>query len=155
MAMWLAATTDRFASAVSENGVSDLAAALSHNPAFWSLELRSDEADGPARIRERSPVTHAGAIAAPLLLVHAECDTTSLPAQSRAMFAGVEARASSPVELLIVPDEDHMVNVRGRPSRRMAKLRATDAFLGAHLSSPSGGRPGAPPRPPATQESVR
>jgi dipeptidyl aminopeptidase/acylaminoacyl peptidase len=125
------ARSDRFVAGVAENGVADLAAALAANPTFWRAEL-AGAADDRAELLARSPVAHAGAMAAPVLLVHAEDDAVSPIAQSEAMAAALAA-CGRETELARIPGEGHFVNVTGRPSRRIGKLRRVDAFLDHHL----------------------
>lgn len=126
----LASRTQRFRAAISENAVSDLA--LCHgdgnNPAFWEWEMGGSPAEQPERYRALSSVQVAAKIRIPLLLVHAEEDRVCPIAQSDEM-AAIVAQTGTPVSLVRIPAEGHLMNLIGRPSNRLIRARAIDAWL--------------------------
>lgn len=134
MTNWALAHSDRFAAGVSENGISDLTSLGSgpNGPGFWHLEMEGSPTERPMEYRERSPITHAGSIHAPLLLVHAEEDRTCPIAQSEMLREAIASRGGD-VTLIRIPGEEHFVNVYGRPSRRIEKTQRIDWFLLEHL----------------------
>lgn len=148
LALSLAARSDRFVAIVAENAVSDLAAARQVNPGFWDAELAAHDSQSMERAERRSPITNAPSIHVPVLLVHAAEDAVVPHRQSVAMLTALR-HAGAPAELLTIDGEDHMTNVFGRPSRRIAKLRAVGAFLARHLARHPAGRLGATPSSPA------
>jgi dipeptidyl aminopeptidase/acylaminoacyl peptidase len=82
----------------------------------------------PGGVAPRSPVTRAGDIGAPVLLIHGDADTRVPVAQSQAMRAALEA-AGRPVQLLLVPGAQH-----GFTAAEDAAARpVVDAFLAAHV----------------------
>lgn len=134
MASWAVVTSDRFAAAIAENAIFDpLQLALGpRGPSFWWVEFAASAHDEPGRYRARSSAARAADVAAPLLLIHAEDDDNVLIGQSELMHQALVARGL-PVRFVTVPGEGHMVNVFGRPSRRLARTAAFDAFLFEHL----------------------
>ena len=139
MANWVVATTDRFTAAIAENGVSDpLALALGpRGPNFWWIEFGASPHDDADRYRARSAAARADQITTPLLLIHAEDDDNVPIDQSELMHRALTERGR-PVRFVTVPGEGHMANVFGRPSRRLARTAAFDAFLFEHLQPDAG-----------------
>ena len=127
----LIARTRLFHAAISENAVSDLA--LNHRDgssrAFWEWEMGGSPSDQPERYHALSPVNLAPEIRTPLLLIHAEQDTICPIAQSEAMAAILQS-TGCPVQLMRVAGEGHLMNLVGRPSRRVARADAIDSWLG-------------------------
>lgn len=82
----------------------------------------------PGGVAPRSPVTRAGDIGAPVLLVHGDADTRVPTAQSQMMRAALEG-AGRPVQLFLVPGAQH-----GFTAAEDAVARpVVDAFLAAQL----------------------
>jgi dipeptidyl aminopeptidase/acylaminoacyl peptidase len=130
--------TQRFRAAISENGVSNLT--TNHrdgaHPAFWEWEMEGTPATQPERYRTLSPLHLASQIRTPLLLIHAEQDVGCPIGQSEEMAVALQA-TGCPVELLRVPEEGHLMNLVGRPSRRLARAAAIDRWLDRWLQSAS------------------
>lgn len=127
--------TDRFAAAVSENGISNLASLFAGNPAarpFWTWEMAGTPQTAPERFRDLSPVTHADRIRTPLLLIHAEQDENCLIGQSEEMHA-VLAGLDREVRLGRIPEEGHLMNLVGRPSHRLLRASWLDEWFARHL----------------------
>jgi dipeptidyl aminopeptidase/acylaminoacyl peptidase len=76
-----------------------------------------------------SPVTHAAAATAPILLMHGEQDTVVLLDHSVLMKNALE-QAGKPVELITFEGENHFFY---RPQSRARMLEALEGFLSAHL----------------------
>ena len=137
MVNWAIGHTNRFAAAVSENGISDLMEMGSGpgGPDFWYFELGGSPDEEPARYQERSPLSHMEAIETPLLMVHAEDDSNCPIRQSERLHEAMTS-AGKDVALVRVPNEGHLLNLFGRPSSRVRRTRIIDAFLVRHLSEP-------------------
>ncbi|GAA1874755.1 S9 family peptidase [Asanoa iriomotensis] len=129
MTQWAIAHTDRFACAVSENGISDFLAAWA-SP-FCDLPMGGPPWSSP-RFVDRSPLVHADRIRTPLLLVHAEHDHVCPVAQSEQMHAALRLLGRD-VALVRIPGEGHLMNLHGRPSSRARRAAAIDDFLDRHL----------------------
>jgi dipeptidyl aminopeptidase/acylaminoacyl peptidase len=82
----------------------------------------------PGGVAPRSPVTRAGDIGAPVLLVHGDADTRVPTAQSQMMQAALEA-AGRPVQLFLVPGAQHGFTA----AEDAAARTVADAFLAAQL----------------------
>jgi dipeptidyl aminopeptidase/acylaminoacyl peptidase len=128
--------TQRFRAAISENGVSNLVTNYRDgaNPAFWEWEMDGTPESHPERYRTLSPLHLAHQVRTPLLLIHAEQDTGCPIGQSEEMAAALQA-TGSPVQLLRVPEEGHLMNLLGRPGRRLARAAAVDHWLDRWLQS--------------------
>ncbi len=120
---------DAFDAGVSYYGVADLRTLAAHTHKFESRYL--DSLVGPLpeagdRYEERSPVTHADGIAAPLLLLQGSEDSVVPPEQAEAM---VDALAESGVPHAHVEFEGERHGFRREDSRRRA-LETEFGFLG-------------------------
>ena len=134
----LASRSHRFRAAVSENAVSDLATCHrdGNNPVFWEWEMGGSPTEQPERYEALSTARLGPRIRTPLLLVHAEEDRICPIAQSEDMAAAVAA-TGCPVELVRIPGEGHLMNLVGRPSRRLARARAVDRWFDRWLRGPA------------------
>ncbi len=142
MVNWALTHDARFVAGIAENGISFPAGVATGLMGldFWHHELGTTPWDSPELITASSPLLSAAHIKAPLLLIHAEADTTVPIAQSEAMYIALRSLGKD-VRFNRIPQERHFVNLLGTPSRRMARLAAFDAFLKEHLLTHS-----APPR---------
>jgi dipeptidyl aminopeptidase/acylaminoacyl peptidase len=122
--------------AISENGISNLLGLWgsgTEDPAWLTAEMGGTPWERPDNYVLASPLTAANSISAPLLLIHAELDQNCPIAQSEQMLAAVR-HCGGKAELLRLAGEGHLVNLIGRPSRRLARSRAVDDWLDRYLS---------------------
>jgi dipeptidyl aminopeptidase/acylaminoacyl peptidase len=134
MTTWLAARTDRFLAGISERAVNDWATESGTADYGWPF-VEDLVGDDPARIAAQSPLTHAGRIRMPMLLIHSEEDWRCPLEQAQRLFTllkrnGVEA------ELLLFPGEGHELTRSGLPSHRVARFDAILAWWDRHLGTP-------------------
>lgn len=125
----------RFSAAISENGISNLLAAWGAEQdggAWLTAELGGPPWERPQAYVAASPVAAAGRIRTPLLLIHAELDRNCPVGQSEQMFAALRSLGRD-VELVVIDGEGHLMNLTGRPSRRLARARAVDSWLDRFL----------------------
>jgi dipeptidyl aminopeptidase/acylaminoacyl peptidase len=94
---------------------------------FWDRFLGARDMDDPV-LNALSPVKHADAITAPLLLIHGHDDTVVPIDQSKQMAEAMK-RAHKPVEFVELRSEDHWLS---RSETRMQMLDATVKFLEAN-----------------------
>lgn len=80
---------------------------------------------GRAALAARSPITHADAIRAPVLITHGLLDDGVVPAHSERMVAALERRGSA-VVYLAYPDEGHGLALAGN---KISQAAITEAFL--------------------------
>jgi dipeptidyl aminopeptidase/acylaminoacyl peptidase len=135
LAMWAATRSERFGAVISENGISNLLAewgAEQDGGAWLSAELGGPPWERPEAYVASSPIAAADRIRAPLLLIHAELDANCPIGQSEQMLAALRALGRE-AELLVITGEGHLMNLVGRPSRRLARARAVDRWLDLHL----------------------
>lgn len=109
-ALMALAKSKAFAGGVSAYGISDLAILQRTTHKFESGYIYgligADESNAEARLRERSPLTHADEIAAPVLLLQGLDDKVVPPEQS-AMIAESLKRRGVPVTYLTFDGEAH------------------------------------------------
>jgi dipeptidyl aminopeptidase/acylaminoacyl peptidase len=125
----------RFSAAISENGISNLLAAWGAEQdggAWLTAELGGPPWERPQAYVAASPVAAAGRIRTPLLLIHAELDRNCPVGQSEQMFAALRSLGRD-VELFVIDGEGHLMNLTGRPSRRLARARTVDRWLDRYL----------------------
>lgn len=129
-------TPELYRCAVSIGGVSDLTAMLgftkmnrgdeSNSLAYWNDHIGSVH---DPKVLDRSPVRHADAVRAPILLVHGTKDTV-VPIEQSEFMAGELKRAGKPFEFIRLEDEDHWLS-RGETRTRV--LEETGRFLEQNL----------------------
>jgi dipeptidyl aminopeptidase/acylaminoacyl peptidase len=125
----------RFSAAISENGISNLLAewgAEGDDGSWLAIELGGPPWERPEAYVASSPIAAADQIRTPLLLIHAELDRNCPVSQSEQMFAALRSLGRD-VELLVLQGEGHLMNLVGRPSRRLARAQAVDRWLDRNL----------------------
>lgn len=120
MAAWLAATSDRFASAIVDRATVEWNDAdIDDDVDYTHLYIGTD----PEVQRRKSPLTYAEDVTIPVLVVVAEQDLRCPPAQGRRFFSALH-RAGKRTELLSFPGASHMFHDSGLPRHRQARLDA-------------------------------
>jgi dipeptidyl aminopeptidase/acylaminoacyl peptidase len=135
MAQWAISRTNGFRAAISENGISNFLAVW--GTAEGAAAAIENAFGGPpwrraANYVSRSPLCSVDTVSTPLLLIHAEEDRNCPIEQSEQMYRALKEMGQE-VELLRLPGEGHLVNLIGRPSSRVARAEAVDAWLVRHL----------------------
>ncbi|MEA2622391.1 MAG: hypothetical protein QOH61_1301, partial [Chloroflexota bacterium] len=138
MVNWLVgAHPDRFAAAVSENGVSNQVAAWALSDSGPDYNRRSrlgepfDEAGIDALWRQ-SPLRLAPRIVTPLLLLQAEADLRCPPQDNEQLFLLLRALGKT-VEYVLYPESSHTYAITGRPDRRKDRHRRMLEWFGRYL----------------------
>ena len=127
----------RLRTAISENGISNLLALWgsgAEDPGWLTAEMGGVPWEQADNYVLASPLTAASRVSAPVLLIHAELDQNCPIGQSEQMLAAIR-RCGGEAELLRLDGEGHLVNLNGRPSRRLARSRAVDDWLDRYLQS--------------------
>jgi len=96
--------------------------------AYWEKVI-GDLSEERDFLREISPVNHADAFTAPVLLIHGRDDTVVPLRQSKRMRDALR-RADKDVELIELRGEDHWLSTS---ETRLETLEAMEAFLAEHL----------------------
>lgn len=138
-------TPETYAAGVSLFGISDLEEYVRRVPPEWEpyagdLARRMGNPatpEGVAALRARSPIRHAAAFRAPLLIYHGWKDPLIPSSQSRDMARALRS-AGKPVMDLAAPDEAHGFS---RPETEMAVYHAIEIFLHEHIGGNIGPTP--------------
>jgi dipeptidyl aminopeptidase/acylaminoacyl peptidase len=141
----LAFTPDRYAAGICLFGISDLIDYATHHPTEW-LAYAGDTVrrlgdpfnpTGQAELLDRSPLHHAAAFKAPLLLYHGMKDPL-IPVRHAKRMTDALQNCGKQVEFLLAPDESHGFS---NPEAEMAVYRAIELFLHEHLGGQVGPKP--------------
>ncbi|HLX39257.1 MAG TPA: prolyl oligopeptidase family serine peptidase [Ktedonobacteraceae bacterium] len=131
MTNWAVTQTDRFKAGVSRNGISNLTTSglLTDQVLWFELVTAGSGEDGQdvaAYHRNRSPLTFADKITAPLLLLHSEQDMRCPIEESVQLFIALRMRKHK-VELVRYPNMSHLIDWpdSGTPLQRTDRLRRT------------------------------
>ncbi len=141
---WLmGAHPDRWAAAVSENGVTDQVVGWSGCDTGPDYARRADLGEpfdeaGVNRLWRQSPLRHVAAIRAPLLLLQGEADLRCPAADNQALFIALKA-LGRPVELVLYPESWHVFAAAGRPDRRIDRHTRMLAWFQRHMPAQAGG----------------
>nr|HEX4313615.1 S9 family peptidase [Kofleriaceae bacterium] len=133
----LAMTPDVFACGVDIVGPSNLMTLIASVPPYWvpvlsEFRMRMGDWDtdaGKAQLADASPLTHAAAIARPLLIGQGANDPRVNMKESEQIVAAMK-KHGLPVSYIVFPDEGHGF---ARPENNIAFFGAAEAFLSAHL----------------------
>ena len=137
MVNWLAATSDRFRAAVSENGVSNQVSDWANSdsgPEYCRAALMGDtlSADGVEKLWRQSPLAHVADVRTPLLLLQAEADRRCPAADAEQLFVALRTLGRE-VELVLYPDEYHVYAMAGRPDRRIDRMARMLDWFDTHM----------------------
>lgn len=121
MATWLAAHHGkRFRAAVSERAVNaiDSFAGSSDIGWFFADDLYGSD---PTQQASQAPLSYAGQIDIPMLIIHSEQDWRCPVEQAQRLFVALKRRGTA-VEMLLFPGEGHELSRSGRPTHRVARF---------------------------------
>src|SRR4029453_8524855 len=121
---------NRFRAAVAQNAVTDLNMmwALSDLKSWTQWEFRGLPWEVPAKMRERSPLTHAAKVQTPPLILHAEGDRRCPLPMGLAYHQALKSRGI-PTQMVIYPDGGHAIR---QPRHREDVLRRVLDWFAAH-----------------------
>ncbi|WP_344506266.1 S9 family peptidase [Dactylosporangium maewongense] len=132
MTTWLAGRHgDRFKAAVSERAVNAIDSFQGSSDIGWLFADSLYGANGGS-FEQQSPLTYAGKIEIPVLIIHSEHDWRCPVEQAQRLFVALKRRGT-PVELLLFPGEGHELSRSGRPSHRVARFDAILEWFGRHV----------------------
>ncbi|HUG47319.1 MAG TPA: S9 family peptidase [Candidatus Limnocylindria bacterium] len=136
---WLVATTDRFAAAVAENGVSNQVSSWAncyYGP-HWNRRLRLGSPLSEEEMRHawsHSPLSRARDIRTPLLMLQAEEDRNCPASDNEQLFTALRVLGRQ-VEYVLYPEEHHEMKNYGRPDRRIDRHQRILAWFERYFSS--------------------
>ena len=134
---WIIGVTDRFAAAVSENGVTNQVTAWAECH-FGIYDTRRAglgdplSEEGMYALWSRSPLRNVANISTPLLMLQAEEDRICPASDNVQLFAGLRTLGRE-VEYVLYPEEHHVMQSIGRPDRRIDRLERILAWFAKHL----------------------
>jgi dipeptidyl aminopeptidase/acylaminoacyl peptidase len=131
LSMWAITRSARFSAAISENVLAEWGAE-DDGGAWLDAELGGPPSECPEVYVASSPIAAADRIRTPLLLIHTDLDRNCPIGQSEQMLAALRSLGRD-VEFVVIRGEGHLMNLTGRPSRRLARARAVDRWLGRYL----------------------
>ncbi len=138
MVNWLVATSDRFAAAISENGVTNNVSSWANSdsgPEYCRASLLGDvySADGVEQLWRQSPLKYVTDVHTPLLMFQAESDRRCPAADNEQFFIALR-RLGRRVEYVLYPDESHTFSSSGRPDRRVDRMQRMLDWFAEHLA---------------------
>lgn len=140
MTTWLAARCgDRFKAAISERAVNAIDSFSGSSDIGWFFAAGLWGAD-TAGWTAQDPLSHAGQIRMPMLIIHSEQDWRCPLEQAQRLFVALKLRGV-PVEMLLFPGEGHELTRSGRPSHRVARFEAVVDWWDRHLRPAAGSPP--------------
>jgi dipeptidyl aminopeptidase/acylaminoacyl peptidase len=124
---WIVGHTDRFKACVSMASISnwDSFFGVSDIGTFWvpwQVGFGKDPWDDRALHSEKSPFSYAGRVNTPILFMHPEKDYRCPLDQSEQYYVALK-KLGVETELIIFPEEHHLLPVSGKPSHRREWLR--------------------------------
>jgi dipeptidyl aminopeptidase/acylaminoacyl peptidase len=133
-ANWLAGTSNRFCCVISENGVANMLAA--HAVSAIGPSYDRDIGYGPVYEHEEglaasSPIRHVERMTAPMLMLQGEADRVCPIDDTWQLFVALRELGRD-VEMVLYPDEHHVMMATARPDRRIDRLERVIAFLEKH-----------------------
>ena len=134
-ANWLAgAAPRRFCCVISENGVASLPAAHAVScigPGYDRAIGYGPLSDHGDAMWASSPLRNADRITAPVLMLQGEADRICPLDDTWQLFVALRERGRD-VELVLYPEEHHVMMATARPDRRIDRLERVLAFLARH-----------------------
>jgi len=135
MSAWIIGQTNRFRAAVVGAPVIDLSTNFYIDDigvALGDIEWRGTPWEQAEHHRERSPLTYAGNVETPVLLMHGEDDLRCPIAGSEAYYTALAYRGHE-VEFVRFPGGSHGFPGNGHPALRSEYLRRTSEWFRRHL----------------------
>ncbi len=122
MTSWMIGHTDRFAAAVSERAVNNLASLewSSDAAGYFRFAMGATHLDEPAEYARLSPITYVRDITTPVLIIHSENDLRCPVEQADALFVALRLLGKKH-EYLRFPAESHELTRGGSPRHRIQR----------------------------------
>lgn len=134
-----------FAAGININGISDISTMLQEVPAYWRgwpdwyRKYIGDPSDPAmlAEIKDRSPLYHADAVDAPLLIIQGSNDVRVIQDQADRMVEALQAEGKD-VEYVLLQGAGHQFSSWGWKTR-LITFRRMERFLAMHLGGRADG----------------
>ena len=141
---WIIGQTNRFRAAVPERGVYDLVSMAGTCDFPWKDHdyFQSDTHADSAEYRRNSPLTHAGNVATPTLVIHSEGDLRCPIGQAEQYFRALAWTGNAPVRFLRYgPEANHDLSRGGPPDLRVHRQQQIHAWLDQYVKVGRKGQP--------------
>jgi dipeptidyl aminopeptidase/acylaminoacyl peptidase len=133
---WIVGHTDRFACAIAERGVYNLQS-FGGTTDFLQTDhsyFLSNHTNDTESFRRNSPITYAGNVKTPLLVVHSEGDLRCPVSQGDEYFRAVKRTSPAEVSYLrFGPEASHELSRGGPPDLRIERQKRFHAWLKQYL----------------------
>jgi dipeptidyl aminopeptidase/acylaminoacyl peptidase len=115
-------------------GTSDIGSTYNRN---YLGEQATINEDREAVLRQ-SPLTYAGSIRTPVLILHSEDDLRCPISQAEQLWAALRLQGKE-AEFVRFPDENHELSRSGRPSHRVDRFEVILEYFGRKLGAADAG----------------
>ncbi|GAB1821808.1 S9 family peptidase [Herbidospora sp. RD11066] len=134
---WLIGTSDRFAAAISQNGVTNQVSGFAACDLGAVYDVDSGLGDtwteeGVNHLWKISPLRNVANISTPLLLLQGEQDLRCPPSDAEQLFVALR-RLGAEVEYILYPDSGHSMTHDARLDRRIDRSERMLTWLDRHL----------------------
>jgi dipeptidyl aminopeptidase/acylaminoacyl peptidase len=136
MTSWMVGHSERFACAISERAVNDMASedGTCDFAGFFVGYLGAYPWEDPEAYSSTSPLTFADRITTPLLILHSEDDLRCPIGQAEQLFTALR-NLRRQVEFVRFPGECHELTRSGSPTHRVQRFEIVLEWLGKYLRS--------------------
>jgi dipeptidyl aminopeptidase/acylaminoacyl peptidase len=134
MTTWIASRTSRFRAACSEracNNILTMSYTSDFGP-FMASYLGVTHLEDPAEYLRQSPITYAGNITTPMLILHSEEDLRCPVEQAEQLWVALKMMDRE-VEFVRFPGESHELSRSGAPAHRVERFRIILDWFARHL----------------------
>ena len=135
MTNWVITHTDRFAGAITEMCVSNLLSFYGTSDIgthFLEFEIPGSIWDNPEKLWQHSPIQYIGNCTTPTLVIHGEHDWRCPIEQGEQVFASLRRRGIE-TSMIRFPGCSHLFSITGKPSLRLKRFRAMEAWFDRHI----------------------
>ena len=135
MTSWAIGHTTRYRAALVERAVTNWESFVGTSDIgtfFLPMLIDATVEDDLDGVRRQSPMTYAGAIETPTLILHSEEDWRCPIEQAEQLFAALRRRGVD-VTLARFPGENHELSRSGAPRHRVERLHIVHDFFATHL----------------------
>jgi dipeptidyl aminopeptidase/acylaminoacyl peptidase len=137
MVNWLVGTSNRFAAAVSSNGVTNQVAAYGNCDLGYVYNPQeglgvSYTPEGADSLWRQSPLRNVQNVHTPLLILQGESDLRCPPADNEQLFVALRMLGRE-VEYVLYPESDHSMSSSSRPDRRVDRMERILAWFRKHM----------------------
>lgn len=131
LAAWLIGNSNRFAAAAAERGVYNLQSMAGTCDFVWTDRgyFDANTWDDPAAYLRNSPLTYAGNITTPLMILHAEGDLRCPIEQAEQLFAALKRQRREVVFVRYGREANHDLSRHGPPDLRLDRQRRIHAWF--------------------------